>query len=64
MTSVRRVTPGDINFSFVIPGLLAGSALPEKPEHTQFLLDKGIHIVVSLTEWKPEVYLTAGKAKK
>jgi len=48
-------SPEPENFSWVIPGLLAGSALPFEPGHLQYLLDVGIKHLVSLTEWNPPV---------
>ncbi|KAF6074381.1 dual specificity phosphatase 23 [Phyllostomus discolor] len=41
------------NFSWVLPGRLAGLALPSSPAHYQFLLDQGIRHLVSLTERGP-----------
>lgn len=41
------------NFSWVIPGRLAGLALPRLPAHYQFLLDQGVRHLVSLTERGP-----------
>lgn len=41
------------NFSWVIPGRLAGLALPQLPAHYQFLLDQGVRHLVSLTERRP-----------
>lgn len=41
------------NFSWVLPGRLAGLALPRLPAHYQFLLDLGVRHLVSLTERGP-----------
>lgn len=41
------------NFSWVLPGRLAGLALPRLPAHYQFLLDQGVRHLVSLTERGP-----------
>nr|XP_058933091.1 dual specificity protein phosphatase 23 isoform X3 [Kogia breviceps] len=41
------------NFSWVLPGRLAGLALPRLPAHYQFLLDQGVRHLVSLTERRP-----------
>ncbi|XP_027985184.2 dual specificity protein phosphatase 23 isoform X2 [Eptesicus fuscus] len=41
------------NFSWVIPGRLAGLALPRLPAHYQFLLAQGVRHLVSLTERGP-----------
>lgn len=41
------------NFSWVLPGRLAGLALPRLPAHYQFLLDRGVRHLVSLTERGP-----------
>lgn len=41
------------NFSWVIPGRLAGLALPRVPAHYQFLLEQGVRHLVSLTERGP-----------
>jgi atypical dual specificity phosphatase len=41
------------NFSWVLPGRLAGLALPRLPSHYQFLLDLGVRHLVSLTERGP-----------
>ncbi|XP_037360369.1 dual specificity protein phosphatase 23 [Talpa occidentalis] len=41
------------NFSWVIPGRLAGLALPRLPEHYQFLREHSVRHLVSLTERKP-----------
>nr|XP_058165922.1 dual specificity protein phosphatase 23-like [Dasypus novemcinctus] len=41
------------NFSWVLPGRLAGLALPRLPAHYQFLWDQGVRHLVSLTERKP-----------
>lgn len=48
------------NFSWVIPGLLAGSGLPRNPAEVQYFLDEKIDILVSLTEWKPSLHLAPG----
>ncbi|XP_036986601.2 dual specificity protein phosphatase 23 isoform X2 [Artibeus jamaicensis] len=42
------------NFSWVLPGRLAGLALPSSPAHYQFLLDLGVRHLVSLTERRPQ----------
>ena len=52
------------NFSWVIDGLLAGSGLPGEPAHVQYYLDENIDILVSLTEWKPSLYLAPGQLVK
>lgn len=41
------------NFSWVLPGRLAGLALPRLAAHYQFLLDLGVRHLVSLTERGP-----------
>lgn len=41
------------NFSWVLPGRLAGLALPRLPAHYQFLWDQGVRHLVSLTERGP-----------
>ncbi|XP_049633431.1 dual specificity protein phosphatase 23 [Suncus etruscus] len=41
------------NFSWVLPGRLAGLALPRLPAHYQFLRDCGVRHLVSLTERNP-----------
>lgn len=41
------------NFSWVLPGRLAGLALPRLPAHYQFLLEVGVRHLVSLTERGP-----------
>ncbi|XP_039102388.1 dual specificity protein phosphatase 23 [Hyaena hyaena] len=41
------------NFSWVLPGRLAGLALPRLPAHYQFLLEQGVRHLVSLTERGP-----------
>ncbi|XP_008567755.1 PREDICTED: dual specificity protein phosphatase 23 isoform X2 [Galeopterus variegatus] len=41
------------NFSWVLPGRLAGLALPRLPAHYQFLSDLGVRHLVSLTERGP-----------
>lgn len=41
------------NFSWVLPGRLAGLALPRLPAHYQYLLDLGVRHLVSLTERGP-----------
>lgn len=41
------------NFSWVLPGRLAGLALPRLPAHYQFLLELGVRHLVSLTERGP-----------
>ena len=48
------------NFSWVIPGVLAGSGLPSDASHIQFFLNEGIKHLVSLTEWKPSVHVYPG----
>ena len=52
------------NFSWVIPGVLAGSALPYEPGHLQYLLDEGVKHLVSLTEWNPPVLQHCPKGVK
>ncbi|XP_072503460.1 dual specificity protein phosphatase 23 isoform X2 [Notamacropus eugenii] len=41
------------NFSWVLPGRLAGLALPRFPAHYQFLWTQGVRHLVSLTERGP-----------
>ncbi|XP_068946930.1 dual specificity protein phosphatase 23-like [Petaurus breviceps papuanus] len=41
------------NFSWVLPGRLAGMALPRLPAHYQFLWAQGVRHLVSLTEQGP-----------
>ncbi|KAM9244857.1 dual specificity protein phosphatase 23 isoform 2-T2 [Dugong dugon] len=41
------------NFSWVLPGRLAGLALPRLPAHYQFLWDGGVRHLVSLTQRGP-----------
>ncbi|XP_036298629.1 dual specificity protein phosphatase 23 isoform X2 [Pipistrellus kuhlii] len=41
------------NFSWVLPGRLAGLALPRLPAHYRFLLAQGVRHLVSLTERGP-----------
>ncbi|XP_056672158.1 dual specificity protein phosphatase 23 isoform X2 [Monodelphis domestica] len=41
------------NFSWVLPGRLAGLALPRLPAHYQFLWAQGVRHLVSLTERGP-----------
>ncbi|XP_048212742.1 dual specificity protein phosphatase 23 [Perognathus longimembris pacificus] len=41
------------NFSWVLPGRLAGMALPRLPAHYQFLQAQGVRHLVSLTEHGP-----------
>ncbi|XP_075419762.1 dual specificity protein phosphatase 23 [Tenrec ecaudatus] len=41
------------NFSWVLPGRLAGLALPRHPAHYQFLWEQGVRHLVSLTDRKP-----------
>nr|XP_055189795.1 dual specificity protein phosphatase 23 isoform X1 [Nyctereutes procyonoides] len=41
------------NFSWVLPGRLAGLALPRLPAHYRFLREQGVRHLVSLTERGP-----------
>ncbi|XP_055965541.1 dual specificity protein phosphatase 23 [Sorex fumeus] len=41
------------NFSWVLPGRLAGLALPRLPAHYRFLQECGVQHLVSLTEHRP-----------
>ncbi|XP_038624846.1 dual specificity protein phosphatase 23 [Tachyglossus aculeatus] len=42
------------NFSWVLPGRLAGLAVPRLPAHYQFLWAQGVRHLVSLTERAPQ----------
>ncbi|XP_066533022.1 dual specificity protein phosphatase 23a [Hoplias malabaricus] len=44
------------NFSWVVPGKLAGLAQPSAPEHYRFLLQSGVQHLVTLCENKPPNY--------
>ncbi len=48
------MAPG--NFSWVVPGKLAGLALPRMTSDYQYLLDNGIKHLVCLCERKPPYY--------
>ncbi|NWU93785.1 DUS23 phosphatase, partial [Upupa epops] len=41
------------NFSWVLPGRLAGLAMPREPGHYRFLLGQGVRHLVSLSERAP-----------
>ncbi|XP_050785941.1 dual specificity protein phosphatase 23 [Gopherus flavomarginatus] len=41
------------NFSWVVPGKLAGLAMPRQPSHYQYMHEHGIRHLVSLTERSP-----------
>ncbi|KAM6435405.1 dual specificity protein phosphatase 23 isoform 1-T2 [Liasis olivaceus] len=46
------------NFSWVVPGLLAGLAMPRLPAHYQYMHEHGIRHLVSLTERSPPYHDT------
>ena len=49
------------NFSWVVPGVLAGSGLPEKAAHVQYFVNEHVSTLVSLTEWKPNLFHVSGR---
>ena len=50
------------NFSWVEPGLLAGSAYPNSIDNLQYLADEGVKYLVSVTYTKPlHVKMVPGK---
>ena len=52
------------NFSWVEEGVVAGCAYPHLPDHYAYLVQQGILLLVSLTEWKPPVHLgPSGKSE-
>ncbi|XP_073178705.1 dual specificity protein phosphatase 23 isoform X1 [Lepidochelys kempii] len=46
------------NFSWVVPGKLAGLAMPRQPAHYQYMHEHGIQHLVSLTERSPPYHDT------
>lgn len=45
------------NFSWIVEGLLAGSAFPSHGGHFQYLVDVGVQHLVTLTEYTPPLQL-------
>ncbi|KAI0211511.1 Dual specificity protein phosphatase 23 [Lamellibrachia satsuma] len=56
MAGQQKVEKPD-NFSWLIENVLAGSALPYRVGHFQYLLNHGIRHLVTLTEFKPPMHL-------
>ena len=51
------------NFSWVLPGVLAGSGLPTQAAHLHYMVAEGVRHLVSLTEWRPPLHTCASKGE-